>query len=345
MQKKTVLLIRVGMLGDTIWGMSPIDGLIAYYGPYTKVDVVVKRGMAGLFAHDPRVGRVFEITRRKIPLPFSPTKWRVFVHSLRQPYELALDMETNPFFRGLFWLLRARKKVMGYTIRKEVGTPTEHAVVSVRKITQLAIPEALARTVTPRLVAPTAMDLRSLIPGSKPYICLHFGNSWIAAGRKALRAWPVQRWRELLLAWQNEFPDHTPVIIGTASEAALAASITEGTEGHINLCGKTNLPQMMAIMAGSSGLISTDTGPSHMAAALGVPVVSLFGPTQARQTGPFADGKNFVEIVSANMSCSPCIGTPAFRSCEHNRCMDAITAQEVATSARALIRQRQDRNK
>lgn len=345
MQEKRVLLIRVGMLGDTIWGMSPIDSLIAHYGPDTKVDVVVKKGMAGLFAHDPRIGRVFEIAKRKVPLPFSPTKWRVLLHSLQQPYELALDMETQSFFRGLFWLLRAKKKVMGCTIRDQVGARTEHAVISIRKITALAIPEALARTAAPRLVAPTSIDLQALIPGKKPYICLHFGNSWIAAGRTALRAWPVQQWRQLLSNWKNDFPDHTPVIIGTASEAALAASITDGMEGHINLCGKTNLPQMMAVMAGSAGLISTDTGPSHMAAALGVPVVSLFGPTQALQTGPFADGKNFVDIVSAKISCSPCVGTPAFRTCERNRCMEAITPQKVAASAQTLIQLRRDRNK
>ncbi|WP_296226747.1 glycosyltransferase family 9 protein [Ralstonia sp. UBA689] len=344
MKEKSVLLIRVGMLGDTIWGMSPIDSLIAHYGPHTKVDVVVKKGMAGLFVHDPRVGRVFEIAKRKIPLPFSPTKWRVLLHSLRQPYELALDMETKSFFRGLFLLLRAKKKVMGCTIRDQVGAPTEHAVISVQRITQLAIPEALAHAATPKLIAPTSIDLQSLIPGKRPYICLHFGNSWIAAGRKALRAWPAQQWRQLLSNWMNDFPGYTPVIIGTASEAELAASITDGIEGHINLCGKTNLPQMMAIMAGSAGLISTDTGPSHMAAALGVPVVSLFGPTLALQTGPFADGKNFVDIVSAKVSCSPCVGTPAFRTCTHNRCMEAITAQRVAASAQALIQLRLDPN-
>ncbi|WKZ85306.1 glycosyltransferase family 9 protein [Ralstonia pickettii] len=345
MQKKSVLLIRVGMLGDTIWGMSPIDSLIAHYGPDTKVDVVVKKGMAGLFAYDPRIGRVFEIAKRKVPFPFSPTKWRVLLHSLREPYELALDMETKSFFRGLFFLLRAKKKVMGCSIRDQVGAPTEHAVISIRKITELAIPGALARTASPKLIAPTSIDLQSLIPGNKPYVCLHFGNSWIAAGRKALRAWPAQQWRELLSNWKNDFPDHTPVIIGTASEAELAASITEGMDGHINLCGKTNLQQMMAVMAGSAALISTDTGPSHMAAALGVPVVSLFGPTQALQTGPFADGTNFVDIVSVKVSCSPCVGTPAFRTCERNRCMEAITPQKVAASTRALIQLRQDRSK
>lgn len=335
--EKRILLIRVGMLGDTIWGTAPIDSLLKYYGSGTKVDLVVKKGMAGLFKHDPRVGRVFEITKRKLPLLVSPAKLRILRHSLQHPYELALDMETKGFFRSLFVLLRARKKVSARPIRDRIGAPTEHAVESIRKIAQLAIPKELADAIVPKLVVSDTIDLRALLPIDAPYICLHFGNSWIASGRKALRAWPMDHWRQLLLNWKTFFPAHTPVVIGTAAEQALAASIMDGLEGCIDLCGRTNVPQMMAVIAGGSAMISTDTGPSHMAAALGTPVVSVFGPTQWTQTGPYSDGGNAVDILSAGLPCSPCVGTPAFKICPRNRCMEAITPAMVAASVQRLM--------
>lgn len=342
-KESRVLLVRVGMLGDTIWGTAPIDKILKHYGPTAKVDLLLRKGMGGLFRHDPRVGRVFEVSRKKLPLPFSPTKLRILWHSFLHCYELALDMETRSFCALLFRLLRAKKKILARAIRKEIAAPTEHAVVSVRKIARLALPEELADAVTPRLTVPVEIDHRALFPAEGPYICLHFGNSWLASGRNAVRAWPASRWRQLLSDWKTYFPSHTPVVIGTTSEKRLAQSITDGIHGLdelVDLSGRTDLLQMMAVIAGSDALISTDTGPSHMAAALGIPVVAAFGPTQRLQTGPFADGKNFVEVLFAGIPCSPCVRTPTFRTCERNRCMEAITPEMVATSTQRLIRAR-----
>ena len=159
MKEKRVLLIRVGKLGDTVWGVSPIDSLVKYYGPNVKIDLLVKNGLGGLFAHDPRVDRVFEIAKRRLPLLLSPAKLRVLWHSIRCPYDLALDMETKPFFRSLLFLLRAKKKVSAYTIRHDIGASTEHAVVSVRKIAKLAISKELAEAITPKLVVPPPLSL------------------------------------------------------------------------------------------------------------------------------------------------------------------------------------------
>jgi ADP-heptose:LPS heptosyltransferase len=344
MKEKRVLLVRVGKLGDTIWGVAPIDGLMKYYGPDVKIDLVVKNGMAGLFAHDPRVYRVFEITKKRLPLLLSPAKLQVLWHSIRAPYDLALDMETEPFFRSLFLLLRAKKKMSAYKIRHDLRTPTEHAVLSVRKIARLAISQDLAEAVAPKLVVTRGSGRNALIPVEGNYICLHLGNSWIASGREDLRAWPRERWRQLLQEWSAYFPNHVPVILGTAFEKGLAASITAGLEGCIDLCGKTDMQQMMDVISGSDAFIGTDTGPTHMAAAIGVPVVSVFGPTRPQQTGPFADGSNLVEILSANLPCSPCVHTSQFRTCERNRCMEAVTPAMVANAVRAIIQLRQHRS-
>ena len=325
------------MLGDTIWGTTPIESVRAVYGPDTEVDLIVKTGMGGLFRHDPRIGRVFEIKRRKLPFFLSPTKLKVFWQSLFHRYDLALDLETSTHFRSLFWAIRAHKKVRGYTIRDQVGAQTEHAVVSLRKIVALALPRAVADQAAPSLVAPAGIDARTQFGLEGPYICVHCSNSWLAAGRTAHRSWPVDNWRELLDNWSTLFPQHKPVLIGTGAEAAMIAQIAEGHPHCINLAGKTNLPQLMAVIASADAMISTDTGPSHMAAALGVPVVALFGPTQPLQTGPFADGRNAVDVLSVGLHCSPCVKTPAFDTCQRNLCMESITPSMVAAAVHRML--------
>lgn len=338
---KRVLLIRVGMLGDTIWGASPIKALLEHYGPETKIDLVVKKGMGGLFQYDPRVARVFEVSKRRLPLLLSPAKLRILLHSIVHPYELAIDLESKGFFKSLLWLLRTNKTISARAVRHQIEVPVEHAVDAFRKIIGFVIPNVCAKLGAPELFAPPSADIRSLFPVDGPYICLHFGNSWVSSGKSALRSWPSAHWQQLLLHWKSHFPNHTPVIIGTAAERELAASILAGIDGCIDLCGRTDVPQMMAVIAGADALVSTDTGPSHMAAALGIPVVSVFGPTQPRQTGPFDDGRNFVQILSARLPCSPCVGTPAFQSCANNVCMAAVTPDMVAASVWRLIRSRQ----
>ena len=125
-------------------------------------------------------------------------------------------------------------------------------------------------------------------------------------------------------------------VVAYDPQAMLQAQAVLGPRPHLYYA-----PQADAALAGADALVSTDTGPSHMAAALGIPVVSVFGPTQPRQTGPFDDGRNFVQILSARLPCSPCVGTPAFQSCANNVCMAAVTPDMVAASVWRLIRSRQ----
>jgi len=73
--------------------------------------------------------------------------------------------------------------------------------------------------------------------------------------------------------------------------------------------------------------VATDTGPLHMAAALGVPVVGLYGPTRFAETGPFAQSP--AVVVRKALSCQPCYGSDRQRTCSRNLCMESIEVSEV----------------
>ncbi|HTX67414.1 MAG TPA: glycosyltransferase family 9 protein [Opitutaceae bacterium] len=101
------------------------------------------------------------------------------------------------------------------------------------------------------------------------------------------KRWPVKHWRELLPALAAARPGARFRLFGTAAEEPVAAAIALGLEGPVeNLAGRTDLPALAAALAGCRLLIANDTGGMHLANALGVPVLALFGPTNPLRTGP-----------------------------------------------------------
>ena len=90
----------------------------------------------------------------------------------------------------------------------------------------------------------------------------------------------------------------------------------------LSLAGKTNLQELIEIVRGAKFMISNDSGPMHIAAALGVPVYAIFGPTDPLRTGPY--GKEHT-IIRGDVSCAPCLK----RKCNDMKCMKNISAEQV----------------
>jgi heptosyltransferase-1 len=98
----------------------------------------------------------------------------------------------------------------------------------------------------------------------------------------------------------------------------------------VNLAGETTLKTLAALYEKTKFLISTDTGPMHMAAAVGTPVIALFGPTAPCRTGPFGSEH---KILRSNMKCSPCFK----RQCRTIDCMKQISVEQVMDAANSIV--------
>ena len=106
----------------------------------------------------------------------------------------------------------------------------------------------------------------------------------------------------------------------------------------IDLTGRTDLPMLAAVLALSTTVVSNDSGAMHVAAAVGAPVVALFGPTNERRTSPLADrvGAPY-SIVVGDAWCRPC----ELRRCPlDHRCMKSISVERVAAEAKRLLHDR-----
>ncbi len=294
-----VLVLCIGGLGDVVWASASIDALRETYGNNIEIDVLVKHRSGDLFRHDPRIARVLILRGGpRLPLLVNPHKWRILsLALLRYPYHLILDLTINrtDFFPSLGWFFPAARKVKVYKVRHEVDPPDTHRTTVIQRLLAYCTPDHIARRAMPSLRRPD-IDIRSRFGLEAPYICLHTGNSSFYHNRANIRLWPVSRWIGLLEGWSQFFPRHQPVLIGTPAEAEHVAQIAGKFSDVINLCGRTSLPEMMALIADSELLIGTDTGPTHVAAAFGTPVIAIFGPTLSHVTGPAGDS-NRLRIV------------------------------------------------
>jgi lipopolysaccharide heptosyltransferase I len=113
-------------------------------------------------------------------------------------------------------------------------------------------------------------------------------NYWVAlpGGGWAGKLWPAARYGELCLAVERRLGLRA-LLIGGAGEQRLAEAATEAAKAAAPIRFPTTLPELLAVLAEARFVVGGDTGPLHLAAALGVPVVGLYGPTDPEQTGPY----------------------------------------------------------
>lgn len=151
---------------------------------------------------------------------------------------------------------------------------------------------------------------------------------------------PAKRWlpeRYAALADRLSSVLHADVLIfGSSQERALAEEIARAMKHTpVLLAGDTSLRQLMALLAQCRLVISNDSGPMHLAAALDLPLVAVFGSTDERATGPV--GRR-VKVVKRSVECSPC----GLRECPIDfRCMTSVTVDDVLRATLDLVGQPQ----
>lgn len=163
---------------------------------------------------------------------------------------------------------------------------------------------------------------------ARPLIALNTG-----ATNSRAKCWPVDRFAWLADRLKNELHAQV-VLIGGAAESAYAARVLElmRTGGALNLAGKTDMAALVGLLARCDLLVSNDTGPAHVAAALGRPTLTIFGPTNEYETAP--TGAHATIIRARGIECARCM----YRDCPiDHRCMTRLTADDVYARARALL--------
>ena len=173
---------------------------------------------------------------------------------------------------------------------------------------------------------------RARLDGPGPLIGLSPGAEWGTSKR-----WPWRRFADLARELRRQVPGGRQVILVGPKEVWTGVRVHEESgKLHPVIGPDLDLAGLAALLACLDVMVTNDSGPMHLAAALGVPCVAFFGPTDPRRTAPAGDGHR---VLSTNPWCSPCFS----RRCPliHHRCMRDIGVAATAEAVRATLDARQ----
>ncbi|ANF24459.1 lipopolysaccharide heptosyltransferase I [Stutzerimonas stutzeri] len=326
-----VLLVKTSSLGDVIHTLPALTDAHRAI-PGIQFDWVVEEGFAEIPAWHPAVAQVIPVAIRrwrKHPLQTLRTgEWRRFKARLRETrYDLVIDAQ------GLLksaWLTRYVKAPVAGFDRDSIREPLasrfydrcyavprdQHALERVRQL----FAQALGYSI-PEMIADYGLDRGQLAtPGEQPYLLFLHGTTWPS------KHWPEAYWRQLAER-MSEFGWAIRLPWGNAEEKARAERIAQGLPSA-SVLPRLNLGGVAKVVAGARACVAVDTGLGHLAAALDVPSISLYGPTLPGRVGAY--GRSQVHL------CAP--GPNAGKGDRHKPCFDGLSAEHVASELKALLR-------
>jgi ADP-heptose:LPS heptosyltransferase len=143
------------------------------------------------------------------------------------------------------------------------------------------------------------------------------------------RRWMPDRYAELIRRILKTYDDVLVVITGAPNEREEAAALASQCGGArcLSLAGETTLAELPPLYTLATAMVTNDSGPSHFAAATGLPTIVLFGPETPNLYRPLGNSR----AIYAGLACSPCVSAHNHRktACTNNICMQAITVDEV----------------
>jgi len=166
------------------------------------------------------------------------------------------------------------------------------------------------------------------------------GSRWIVlqpGARWMNKRWPVDNFAALVRQLASSHPDFRFAVLGSADDRVLGETIAKASpERCLDLTGKISLLEMVEWIRLSDLMVSNDTGPMHVAAALCKPLVAIFGPTDPRRTGPYGQIKNVMQTTS--LPCVPCMSDRCAYF-KHMECLHAIRISTVEARVEEILAQ------
>jgi heptosyltransferase-2 len=335
------LLVRAtNWLGDAVMTTPALAGLRGAF-PGARIALLAKPAVAELFHHHPDVDEVI-VYERPGRHEGVPGRLRLGGELRRRRFDAALLLQ-NAFDAALIAFLgripeRAGYPTDGRRILLTLPVPLTPGILERHEVEYYLclldglgiprpVPAALKLAVTGEEREAMATRLASLgIERAAPIVAINPGATYGSAKR-----WYPDRFAAVADALSAEWGAGA-VVVGSTAEAPLAGEIeTAARRGVVNLAGKTTVREMMALLSLSSFLVTNDSGPMHIGAALGVPLVAIFGPTDWRRTSPWA---SLAKVVRVEIDCSPC----RLRVCDRgHECMLGVTPGMVVDAARQLL--------
>lgn len=339
-----ILILKPSSLGDVVQAL-PVLRLLKLHLPHSEIYWWLASGLVPLLEGDPDLAGIFPFERNRWAAPARWPKIWAGIRAMRaERYDWAIDLQGLARSGLNTWLANADLSI-GLDNAREGAR--EGARLFYDKVAPRAAPgtHAVDRylAVLPPLGVPVHWDFQWL--PARPKVAAMVRERWrpenahwvalLPGARWENKRWPVEYFQELARRLPEGTADLKFVILGGKEDRPLGAAIASANPAHcLDLTGQTSLPQMIEWVRLSELMITNDTGPMHVAAALGRPVIALFGPTDPRSTGPWGQAENVLQMTT--LPCVPCMKG----RCDYERplaCLRDITPATVCEQARRAL--------
>ena len=325
-----ILIVRLGALGDVVHAVPAAAALRKAF-PGAGIDWLVDA------KHREIVGLVTAVDR-VIPLE-SPTLagWTSVLKTLRRTqYDVAIDLQ-GLLKSAVLARASGAARVIGFSIwhlREKTARPFYsdahdaeggHVIrKNLRLLRALGVEDDEIRFPLADVPSKALDDLRRQIPADRGFALINPGAAW------SNKRWPAERFGELA-SFLREACRLTPVVLWGPGEQGLAETVLAASAAAAIAAPATGVADLVALARASALVVSGDTGPLHIATAVGTPTVSLFGPTDPDRNGPYS-AKDVV--VSRFDGC----GCHYDRRChEATWCLGEVTVAEVCAAVQRRL--------
>ncbi len=333
---RRILLIKPSSLGDIVHTL-PVVAALKERWPAAALTWLVKRQWADLVLRVEGVDRVW-------PVDSTVRGWLGQIQALRRErFDLVIDLQGLFRSAAMAWLSGVPSRIgfangregspWFYTDSVQVPSIDMHAVdryllvAAALGASPHGSPQFRFKKLEKDLAAIRNLCENKQISVEKPWVAISVSARW------PTKRWPLGSFAAVIDQLANEGLGPI-VLIGSSDEQGEVGQLKAmTTNSFVDLTGAVPLGSLPALLSCASVLITNDSGPMHVAAAVGTPVVALFGPTSAVRTGPYGTSHR---VLTGQVPCSPCFS----RVCRHSpqmECLHLIKPTDVIEAVRPMM--------
>src|SRR4026207_2261753 len=327
---RNILAIKLRYLGDVLLATPTLHALKVAF-PEARPTVLVNRGTDDILGGNPHVDEILPLDRGSIL-----QQSRFILDIRRRRFDTVVDLTDGDRAAFLTWISGARVRI-GFNDEQRW---TGHCYTAA--VTGGAGAHRIERDLA--ALAPLGIEARDRIPqiwlgpedvARVDQLAVQLGlakdRSWVViqpGARYWFKAWPPQRFAEVADRLHDRFGCQV-LVAGSPQEAALTQAVVDHAKSPLlSIAGRSDVRMLAALLKRSTLFIGNDTGAMHIAAAVGTPLVGLFGPSNPLEWGP-RGGR--AETIYKGLDCRICFHPTCLRG--EDNCMKLITVEEVMAAA------------
>ncbi len=343
LQPRRICLIKPSALGDVVQTLPFLAGIRARW-PGAHISWVVNRPLSPLLESLDELDEVIAFDRH-LPRTKRPGSLVRLWRQLRSHrFDLTIDLQGLLRSGLMAWTTRAPCRLGMSNAREGASKAYTHAIDVPRNMPAVErywrLAQALGCQGDPPALSPKPSSSdrswvkRELADLPRPWLAIHPGAQW------ETKRWGIERFATVARMAADHYATGT-IILGGPDETALChefeqrlrdASPAGNRQSVVNLAGRTSLTKLAAVSAAADVFLSGDTGPMHLAAAMGTPTVAVFTCTSPLRAGPHGSGHR---VVATCVSCA----ASYVKTCPTLHCRDELTPQRVWASLDATLSQ------